>query len=79
MKLCKKDTFKNILQLSELYRLINKCFLLYLSDKSSDVPLWLGQILVSSRLENAEIRAKLRCYRNFFIMVRVHKNQNNHK
>ena len=51
----------------------------YLSDKSSDVSLWLGQILVSSRFENAGLGAKLRCSRNFFIMVRVHKKQNNHK
>jgi len=51
----------------------------YLSDKSSDVLLWLGQILVSSRFENAGLGAKLRCSWNFFIMVRVHKKQNNHK
>jgi len=46
---------------------------------SSDASLWLGQILVSSRLENAAIGAKLRFSRNFFIMVRVQKKQNNHK
>jgi len=67
------DTFK-------FYRLNNnKCLLLYLSNKSSDVSLWLGQILVSSRLENAGIGAKLRFSRNFFIMVQVQKKQNNHK
>jgi len=37
----------------------------YLSDKSSDVSLWLGQILVPSRFENAGLGAKLRCSRNF--------------
>jgi len=52
---------------------------LYLSDKSSDVLLWLGQILVSSRFENAGIGAKLRCFQNFFLMVLVHKKQTNHK
>jgi len=41
--------------------------------------LWLGQILVPSRFENAGIGAKLWCYRKFFIMVRVHKKQNNYK
>jgi len=51
----------------------------YLSDKSSDVSLWLGQILVSSRFENAGLGAKLLCSRNFFIMMRVYKKQNNHK
>ena len=54
----------------------NKCLLLYLSDKSSGVSLWLGQILVSSRFENAGIGAKLRFTRNFFIMVRVQTKQN---
>ena len=49
--------------------------LLYLSSKSSDVSLWLEQILVFSRFENAGIGAKLRCSQNFFIMVRVHKNK----
>jgi len=57
----------------------NKCLLLYFSDKPSDVSIWLGQILVSSRFENAGIGAKLRCSLNFFIMARVHKKQNNHK
>jgi len=52
---------------------------LYLSDKSSDVSLSLGQILVSSRFENAGLGAKLRRSQNFFIMVRVHKKQSNHK
>jgi len=54
-------------------------FAAYLSGQSSDVSLWLGQILVSSRFENAGIGAELRCSQNFFIMVRVHKKQNNHK
>jgi len=57
----------------------NKRLLLYLSDKSSDVSLWLGQILVSSHFDNAGIRAKLQCSWNFFIIVRVYKKQNNHK
>jgi len=57
----------------------SKCLLLYLSDTSSGVSLWLGQILVSSHFENTGIGAKLRCYQNFFIIVRVHKKQNNHK
>jgi len=52
---------------------------MYLSDKSSDALLWLGQILVSSRFEKAEIGVKLRCFQNYFIMVRVHNKQNNHK
>jgi len=29
--------------------------------------------------ENTGIGAKFRCYWNFFMMVRVHKKQNNHK
>jgi len=68
------------LKLSDFYFLNdNECLLLYLSDKSSDVSLWLGQFLVSSRFENAGIGAKLWCSRNFLVMVRVHKKQNNHK
>ena len=46
---------------------------------SSDVSLWLGQIFVFSRFEIAGIGATLRCSRNFFIMIHVHKKQNNHK
>jgi len=48
----------------------------YLSDKSSDVSLWLGQILVSSRFENAGLGAKLWCSRNFFIMVNTNNKTN---
>ena len=52
-KLCKK-THSKYFETLKFYRLNNnKCLLLYLSDMSSDVSLWLGQILVSSHIENA--------------------------
>jgi len=47
-KLLEKDTFKNLLKLKFYCLNNNICLLLYLSDKSSDVSLWLGQILVST-------------------------------